>query len=322
MPDSSEKPQFYQRPLPKLCIPFDGDEGQRIFAEALAEGGMRRFFALVAQFRTQDEPAYCGLATLTMALNTLQIDPGRVWKGVWRWYDESLLDCCKDLELVQTEGITLDEFVCLSRCNGCNASMVRADKARSTEQLEDFRRCVVETCGGTEAVLACSYNRKTLGQTGSGHFSPIGGFNKERDLVLLLDVARFKYPPHWVPLSLCYEAMTAVDPATGSARGWVRLSVVSPEAASEATDGKVASDPQICSCSHGDEETSNTVLDRLTAGQAPSLSGVQQQQQQETLWLAAGVAAVAAVAVCAGLLLSGRKQSSSALSLLAAMQAL
>ena len=89
----AEQPQFYQRPLPSLCIPFEGDEGQQIFAEALAEGGMRRFFGLVAQFRTQDEPAYCGLGTLTMALNTLKIDPGRVWKGVWRWYDESLLDC-------------------------------------------------------------------------------------------------------------------------------------------------------------------------------------------------------------------------------------
>ena len=101
-------------------------------------------------------------------------------------------------------------------------------------------------------------------------------------------------------------------------------------ASSEATDGEAASDPHICSCSHGDEETSKAVLDRLTAGQAPSLSGEQQQQQQqqqqqkqqETLWLAAGAAAVAVVAVCAGLLLSGRKQSSSAPSLLAAMQAL
>jgi glutathione gamma-glutamylcysteinyltransferase len=35
------------------------------------------------------------------ALNALEVDPGRVWKGVWRWYDESLLDCCKDLAAVR-----------------------------------------------------------------------------------------------------------------------------------------------------------------------------------------------------------------------------
>ncbi len=33
----------------------------------------------------QDEPAYCGLASLAMTLNTLSIDPRRTWKGPWRW---------------------------------------------------------------------------------------------------------------------------------------------------------------------------------------------------------------------------------------------
>ena len=33
----------------------------------------------------QDEPAYCGLASLAMTLNTLNIDPRRTWKGPWRW---------------------------------------------------------------------------------------------------------------------------------------------------------------------------------------------------------------------------------------------
>ena len=50
---------------------------------------------------SQNEPAYCGLGTLVTALNALEVDPGRVWKGVWRWYDESLLDCCKDLAAVR-----------------------------------------------------------------------------------------------------------------------------------------------------------------------------------------------------------------------------
>ncbi len=36
------------------------------------------------------------------------------------------------------------------------------------------------------------------GCAGDGHFSPIGGFHAQRDLVLILDTARFKYAPHWV----------------------------------------------------------------------------------------------------------------------------
>lgn len=57
-------------------------------------------------------------------------------------------------------------------------------------------------------------------QTGTGHFSPIGGYHAERDMVLILDVARFKYPPHWVPLSLLWEAMESIDESTGRHRGY------------------------------------------------------------------------------------------------------
>jgi glutathione gamma-glutamylcysteinyltransferase len=72
--------------------------------------------------------------------------------------------------------------------------------------------------------LIASYSRGVLGQTGAGHFSPVGGYHARSDAVLVLDVARFKYPPHWVPLPLLFEAMRDVDPVTGRARGWLTLS--------------------------------------------------------------------------------------------------
>lgn len=58
---------------------------------------------------------------------------------------------------------------------------------------------------------------------GDGHFSPIGGFHEKKDMVLILDTARFKYPPHWVPLAQLHQAMAAVDPTTGKARGFIKL---------------------------------------------------------------------------------------------------
>ena len=57
----------------------------------------------------QDEPAYCGLATLAMVLNSLSIDPRRPWKGPWRWFHEGMLDCCAPLTKVRQEGITLTQ---------------------------------------------------------------------------------------------------------------------------------------------------------------------------------------------------------------------
>jgi glutathione gamma-glutamylcysteinyltransferase len=69
--------------------------------------------------------------------------------------------------------------------------------------------------------LVAAYDRAALGQTGSGHFSPLGGIHAARDLVLVLDVARFKYPPHWVPTEQLWRAMQPIDAATGRARGWL-----------------------------------------------------------------------------------------------------
>eukprot|EP00698_Gefionella_okellyi_P016080 TRINITY_DN4578_c0_g2_i12.p2 TRINITY_DN4578_c0_g2~~TRINITY_DN4578_c0_g2_i12.p2 ORF type:complete len:248 (-),score=53.32 TRINITY_DN4578_c0_g2_i12:1034-1777(-) len=56
-----------------------------------------------------------------------------------------------------------------------------------------------------------------------GHYSPIGGYHAERDLVLVMDVARFKYPPYWCPLALLWESMTVKDAVTNKSRGFVLL---------------------------------------------------------------------------------------------------
>ena len=80
-----------------------------MFGEALADGMMEGFFPLIEHFQTQDEPAFCGLASLAMVLNTLHIDPRRPWKGPWRYFHEQLLDCCAPLSEVVTAGIVLDQ---------------------------------------------------------------------------------------------------------------------------------------------------------------------------------------------------------------------
>jgi hypothetical protein len=72
----------------------------------------------------------------------------------------------------------------------------------------------------------CPPPRGVLNQTGTGHFSPIGGYNSSLDMVLIMDVARFKYPPHWVPLPLLHEAMQALDPDAQKPRGLLEVSAV------------------------------------------------------------------------------------------------
>lgn len=215
---TSAPPSLYRRTLPTAHIPFASEEGRRIFAEALGSGGLDGYFRLAEQFHTQAEPTFCGLGTLVTALNALGIDPARTWKGPWRWFSEELLDCCVPLEHVRMRGLDLDELACLARCNGAGVALAHSDEG----DVSAFREVVRATSRG-DGVLVAAYDRAALGQTGSGHFSPIGGYHAARDLVLVLDVARFKYPPHWVPVESLWRAMSSIDGATGRSRGYLVL---------------------------------------------------------------------------------------------------
>ena len=155
-----------------------------------------------------------------------------------RYFVSLQLDCCRPLEVIKTRGIDLDLFCCLARCNSASAELVRAwgadmpsassrapcDAAPVADGEAALRAAVITASKqGEGSFLVLSYSRKVLGQTGDGHFSPIGGYHAGLDMVLVLDVARFKYPPHWVPLKLMWEAMQRVDPETGLPRGYVTL---------------------------------------------------------------------------------------------------
>ena len=209
---------LYRRPLPADAVAFSSPEGRQIFAEALADGGLQGYFPLAEQFHTQSDPSFCGLGSLVVALNALGIDPGRLWKGPWRWFAEDLLDCCVPLDEVKKRGLDIDELSCLARCNGADVEMARADRA----DLHAWRTAITTASRG-DAVVIASYDRAAMGQTGSGHFSPIGGYHSALDMALVLDVARFKYPPHWVSAERLFGAMQPVDAVTGRPRGWMVL---------------------------------------------------------------------------------------------------
>ncbi len=139
--NTAPQPSFFRRPLPQHLISFTSEEGRHVFREALADRYMESFFPLSQQYTTQQEPAFCGLTSLTMCLNALDIDPQRNWKGPWRYFAEELLDCCTPIELVKRRGITFAEFACLAQCNGAAVEMHRAD----CSSLEEFRSLLLDS---------------------------------------------------------------------------------------------------------------------------------------------------------------------------------
>jgi Phytochelatin synthase len=104
---STPKTTFYRRSLPDTCIAFSSKQGRKFFESAMKNHGLKSYFHLMEQYTTQSEPAFCGISTLVIALNALAVDPRQIWKGSWRWYEESMLNCCIDLEQAKDTGITM-----------------------------------------------------------------------------------------------------------------------------------------------------------------------------------------------------------------------
>ncbi|KAF9214797.1 hypothetical protein BGZ59_002936 [Podila verticillata] len=215
---------FYRRELPPHLDSFTSASGKRLFKDMILEGTGENFFRMFTSFNTQSDPAFCGVSSLSMVLNALEIDPRKQWRGVWRWYSDEQLDCCASIEEMKLKGITFNQFACLARCHA-KVIVKRADR----HSLEEFRRDVQMVSQSSDYQLVISFSRAALGQTGSGHFSPIGGYHAGEDKVLVLDTARFKYPPFWATVAELWESLLPEDPETGLCRGYFVISATSKQ---------------------------------------------------------------------------------------------
>ncbi|KAG0262753.1 hypothetical protein BG011_009793 [Mortierella polycephala] len=195
----SLKNSFYRRKLPDHLVSFTSPKGKQLFREMLEEGYGEGYFSLVGNFTTQSEPAFCGPSSLAMVLNSLE--------------------CCAPAEQVKAKGITFNQFACLSKCN-CDVQVRRANQV----SLEQFKQDLEMVCSRDDIHMVVSFSRKSLGQTGDGHFSPIGGYVPKAGMVLVLDTARFKYPSYFVSVERLWKSLFPIDVETGSSRGYFLLS--------------------------------------------------------------------------------------------------
>ena len=226
---------LYGVPLPKNIVDYRSSESRTRLCRTLQTGYAIPFLSLSSCYNTQSMPTYCGISTLATILNALRIDPRCRWKNtIWRWNTEDWLDFCISKDGVKGLGTTLEEFIYLAECNGAIATLVRPDN--SAEHFEKFVQSLESVCTGSKQasdqgssdevpkeLMAISYSREAVGQFGGGHFSPVAALDRETNSVLMLDTARYKYPPHWIPVELIFQAMLPVDIVTGKSRGYIVL---------------------------------------------------------------------------------------------------
>lgn len=84
---------------------------------------------------------------------------------------------------------------------------------------DSLRRLLKVTLNDPSRRVIVNFSRQTLNQEGHGHISPIGAYDANSDSVLVLDVAKFKYPPFWVSVSDLLTSMQTLDTDSGKSRG-------------------------------------------------------------------------------------------------------
>jgi hypothetical protein len=184
-----------------------------------------QFFLIEPYLDTQQNLAFCGPASMAAVLNSLGIPrPFSATLHPYRYFTQENLftpdtQAIKSYAQVSSQGMTLAEFTAFLNALGVRAVSHDAEGL----DLGMLRTLVRGALENPARRLVVNYSRKPLGQIGDGHLSPVAAYDEASDSVLVLDVAKFKYPPTWVPLVELLEAMRTTDPDSGKRRGMVLI---------------------------------------------------------------------------------------------------
>jgi hypothetical protein len=233
-------------PLPSRLTSLLEPEGQ-----ALLDGcnSCANYPAIAASFTTQITQAFCAVASSVTVLNASPVrkpltDPYRPYS----YFTQCNIfnDRAKkrlDLDTVSNEGLTLAQATYLLNAqDGVDASCYHAGRSgtaaagsaaagvpgcRIAGAAAQFRAAAERVLDLPRHYLLVNFSRATLSDddAGGGHFSPLAAYTGAADELLLMDVARYKYPPFWVTTDLLWAAMATIDTSSGRHRGYIVVSV-------------------------------------------------------------------------------------------------
>lgn len=198
---------------------WDSEEG---IARLQSSEAKENFWRLIRFYESQMRRTYCGIAASVIALNALSIKPKESqFFGKYRMFTQEEFfseNVCShvDCKQVKERGISLNGLASVLKAIPVNISVYEAE----TLSDEEIRDSLIAALKNPQQCVLALYDRKQLNQTGAGHWSPIAAYDQESDSFLILDVAKFKYPPHWVDAQTFIESMRTTDPG-GISRGFI-----------------------------------------------------------------------------------------------------
>jgi len=208
-------------PLPDNLTDLNSEQGEKFFFES---GALQSYFAVADNFVTQKTQAYCGVASIVMVLNALHTPAPTTpeYEPYHTFTQDNLLDEHTDAilprEVLARQGMTLDQLGALLGLHPATIEVRHAEAGG----LDAFRASARDYLAAKDHFVIVNYLRKSIGQERGGHISPLAAYDAKSDRFLILDVARYKYPPVWVTASDLFAAMNTTDSANNNkTRGYV-----------------------------------------------------------------------------------------------------
>jgi hypothetical protein len=185
------------------------------------------FYNYQQGWEAQINQAYCGVAASAAVLNslrgkiTLPQDPLYI-PFPWATQTQLVLEECVRSKVYDVDkmqhvfyGLGLEMTEQLLNCHlqeqGYTATAYHVDPSQVSKK--EVRAAIVGALMDDDSRVFINYDRGGIsqGDWGHGHFSPIGAYHHDLDAFLVMDVAKYKYPPVWVPTSNLMGGIGSVD---------------------------------------------------------------------------------------------------------------
>ncbi len=204
-------PPVENLPLANDLIAISSIEGRQLL---MASSNKTDHGQLEPFLLPQSRRAFCGPAASAAVINAALQPPTKVTQAS---LFNPAASAIKSKLAVSFSGLTLEELAEFLRAHRLQVRTVHADQS----DVAAFRTVAQSALSEPLTFVVVNYDRRALGQSGGGHISPIGAFSLATDRLLVLDVATYKYPYTWVPVTKLWSAMNTVDSDSGRTRGYL-----------------------------------------------------------------------------------------------------
>lgn len=204
-------------------IYWDSAAGKALRARIPADAD---YWQLIPTFAVQNTQSYCSVASAITVLNAMPIEkPVDPTYAPYAYFTQDNFFTPGVTKIISPQtvlqiGMTREQMADTLTAQGVRARSIAGD----TLDDDGLRALLKNALGDDGQFVLANYLRATLEQVGGGHWSVLAAFDAQSDRVLILDVAKYKYPPVWVGIGTLRQAIATTDTTSNKSRGLVIVS--------------------------------------------------------------------------------------------------